>query len=80
MENTPQVSNWACWWKATWGLFIIGSILGYLNNRDEDLAVVIGPGLFTASLSGQSLYRFKHFIAAQTRHVHQGRPEAYPPA
>ena len=64
MENAPQVSNWACWWKATWGLFIIGSILGYLNNRAEDLAVVIGPGLFTASLSGQSLYRVKHFIAA----------------
>jgi hypothetical protein len=47
MEDTPKATYWACWWKATWGLFIFGSILGYLNNRAEDLAVVIGPGLFT---------------------------------
>lgn len=64
MEDTPKVTYTACWWKTTCGLFLLGGILGYLNNRDEDLALAIGPGLFTASVSGQNLYRVKHFIAA----------------
>ncbi len=64
MEDTPKVTYTACGWKATWGLFLLGGILGYLNKRDEHLALAMGLGLFTASVSGQSLYRVKHFIAA----------------
>jgi hypothetical protein len=38
MENAPKVTYWACWWKATWVLFLIGCVLGYLNGRGEGLA------------------------------------------
>jgi len=52
MEDTTKVTYRACRWNATWGLFLLGGILGYLNNRDEDLALAMGAGLMLAPLNG----------------------------
>ena len=52
MENTPKVTYWACWWKATWVLFLLGCLLGYLNAGESGLATAIGAGLILAPLKG----------------------------
>jgi hypothetical protein len=52
MDNAPKVTYWACWWRATWVLFLIGCVLGYLNAGESGLATAIGGGLIKAPLSG----------------------------
>ena len=44
MENAPKVTYWACWWKATWVLFLIGCVLGYLNGRGEPGSLIVSYG------------------------------------
>jgi hypothetical protein len=52
METAPRITYWACWWKATWVLFLIGCVLGYLNSREAGLATAIGAGLILAPIKG----------------------------
>jgi hypothetical protein len=51
MESSPKVTYWACWWRATWVLYLIACVMGYLNARGEGLAWAMGAGLITAPLS-----------------------------
>lgn len=48
----PQVTYWACWWKATWVLFLIGCTLGFLSGGGGGLGYAIGVGLFAAPVKG----------------------------
>ncbi len=52
MENVPKVTYLACWWKATWILFLLGCVLGFLNAGEAGLATAIGVGLILAPLKG----------------------------
>ena len=52
MENAPKVTYRACWWRATWVLFLLGCLLGYGNNGEAGLARAIGGGIILAPLSG----------------------------
>jgi hypothetical protein len=52
MESSPKVTYWDCWWKATWVLFLLGCLLGYLNNGETGFARAIGVGVIVAPLSG----------------------------
>ena len=52
METAPKVTYWACWWRATWVLFLLGCLLGYGNNGEAGLARAVGAGIFAAPLSG----------------------------
>ncbi len=53
MESSPKVTYWSCWWRATWVLYLIACVMGYLNARGEGLAWAMGAGLITAPLSGR---------------------------
>jgi hypothetical protein len=52
MENAPKVTYWACWWHATWVLFLIGCVLGFLSAGEAGLATAIGAGLILAPIKG----------------------------
>ncbi len=52
MESSPKVTYWSFWWRATWLLYLIACVMGYLNARGEGLAWAMGAGLITAPLSG----------------------------
>lgn len=52
MENTPKVTYWACWWQATWVIFLLICVLGFLSGGEHGLAFAIGGGLFKAPLAG----------------------------
>ena len=52
MENTPKVTYWACWWRATWVLFVAYCVLGFLAAGSEGLARAMGGGLVIAPFSG----------------------------
>ena len=52
MEETPKVTYWACWWKATWILFLIGCVLGCLKAGPHGLGYAMGQGLILAPLAG----------------------------
>jgi hypothetical protein len=52
MENTPKITYWACWWRATWVLFLIGCALGFLSAGGQGLAVSMGAGLILAPIKG----------------------------
>ena len=52
METSPKVTYWSCWWRATWVLYLIACVMGYLSARGEGLAAAMGAGLITAPLSG----------------------------
>ncbi len=52
MENAPKVTYWACWWKASWALFLIGCTLGFLSGGGGGLGYAIGVGLFAAPVKG----------------------------
>ncbi len=52
MEPSPKVTYWSCWWRATWVLYLIACVMGYLNARGEGLAWAMEAGLITAPLSG----------------------------
>lgn len=45
MENTPKVTYWACWWRATWIIYLIGCVFGFHSYGEAGLAVAIGAGL-----------------------------------
>ena len=52
MQSSQKVTYWSCWWRATWVLYLIACVMGYLNARGEGLAWAMGAGLITAPLSG----------------------------
>ena len=52
MENTPKVTYWACWWRATLVIYLIGCVMGFLSYGETGLAVGIGAGLIKAPLAG----------------------------
>ena len=52
MQETPKLSYWACWWKATWVLFLLGCLLGFLNAGESGLAMAMGAGLLLAPIKG----------------------------
>ena len=52
MENTPKVTYWACWWRATWVISLIGCVMGFLSGGGGGLGYAIGAGLMLAPLKG----------------------------
>ena len=52
MDNTQKVTYWACWWKATWILFLIGCVMGLLGGGAGGLGYAIGAGIIACPLSG----------------------------
>ena len=52
MEEAPKVTYWACWWKATWIIYLLVCVLGFLSGGEGGLAYAIGGGLIKAPLSG----------------------------
>jgi hypothetical protein len=52
MENAPKVTYWACWWRATWIIYLLGCVFGFLGYGEAGLAVGLGAGLIKAPLSG----------------------------
>ena len=52
MENTPKVTYWACWWRATWVIYLIGCVMGFLSGGGGGLGYAIGAGLILAPLKG----------------------------
>ena len=52
MENTTKVTYWACWWRATWVLFLANCVLGYLSGGEAGLAYSVGTGLVACPISG----------------------------
>ena len=51
MENAPKVTYWACWWKATWVLYLIGCAIGLLSAGGFGLGSAIGSGIIAAPLA-----------------------------
>ena len=52
MQETPKLSYWACWWKATWVLLLLGCLLGFFNAGESGLAMAMGAGLILAPIKG----------------------------
>ena len=52
MENAPKITYWACWWKATWVLYLIGCVLGFLVAGPFGFGYALGAGLLLAPLKG----------------------------
>ncbi len=48
----PKVTYWACWWKATWIIYLLVCVLGFLSGGEGGLAYAVGGGLIKAPLSG----------------------------
>lgn len=51
MEDASKPTYWACWWRTTWVLFLLGCLLGYANNGEAGFARAIGRGIIVAPLS-----------------------------
>lgn len=53
MSNNPGVvTYWQCWWKATWIIFLVRCLLGFLNGGERGFAVALGSALVLAPISG----------------------------
>jgi hypothetical protein len=53
MRETPSgVTYWQCWWKATWIIFLVRCLLGFLNGGERGLAYAMGGALILAPTSG----------------------------
>ena len=53
MRDTPSgVTYWQCWWKATWIIFLVRCLLGFLNGGEHGFAVALGGALILAPISG----------------------------
>ncbi len=52
MEDTAKVTYWACWWRATWVLFLASCVLGYLSGGEAGFAYSVGAGLVACPISG----------------------------
>ncbi len=53
MSDTPAgVTYWQCWWKATWIIFLVRCVLGFLNGGESGLAYALGGALVLAPRSG----------------------------
>lgn len=51
-ENPTGVTYWQCWWKATWIIFLVRGLLGFLNGGEHGFAVALGGALILAPFSG----------------------------
>jgi hypothetical protein len=51
-ESQTKPTYWACWWRATWIIFIARALLGFLSMGEAGLATGIGSGLIIAPLGG----------------------------
>jgi len=51
-DSQPKVTYLACWWRATWIVFLIKIIFGFLSQGPEGFYRGIGAGLVLAPLSG----------------------------
>ena len=51
-DNPAGVTYWQCWWKATWIIFLVRCVLGYLNGGEHGFAVALGGALILAPITG----------------------------
>jgi hypothetical protein len=51
-EPQTKITYWACWWRATWVIFVIRALFGFLSQGEAGLAGGIGSGLIIAPLAG----------------------------
>ena len=51
-DNPSGVTYWQCWWKATWIIFLVRCVLGFLNGGESGLAYALGGALILAPISG----------------------------
>ena len=52
MDNATKVTYWACWWRATWVIYLIVCLMGFLSGGEAGLAYAVGGGLIKAPLAG----------------------------
>ena len=38
MENAPKVTYWACWWRATWVIYLIVCLMGFAGFETQPWA------------------------------------------
>jgi hypothetical protein len=50
--ETNKVTYWACWWRATWVIFVIKCVIGFLSQGGYGLGYAIGSGVIIAPLAG----------------------------
>jgi hypothetical protein len=51
-DSQLKPTYWACWWRATWIIFILRALFGFLSQGEAGLAAGIGSGLIIAPLAG----------------------------
>lgn len=51
-DNPSGVTYWQCWWKATWIIFLVRCLLGFLNGGASGFAYALGGALILAPISG----------------------------
>ena len=50
--DSKAITYWQCWWKATWIIFLVRCVLGFLNGGESGLAYALGGALILAPISG----------------------------
>lgn len=51
-DNPSGVTYWQCWRKATWIIFLVRCLLGFLNGGESGFAYALGGALILAPISG----------------------------
>ena len=51
-EPPSDMTFWRCWWRATWIIFLVRCLLGFLSGGERGFAYALGGALILAPLSG----------------------------